>query len=88
MEVTHEYEYDSETQKLINGLQWQITFIIKRYESKINPKTAIELSRLSRPGYKKAMIKECKELIEPFQKRLEEIYLTSVPKVIIKMDKD
>lgn len=81
MKVTH--EYDVETQKLIDKLQEYIISIRTQYEFKLNPKTAIECSRVSRPGYKETIIKEYGEAIKPFQKRLEQIYLTSVPKIII-----
>lgn len=86
MEVIH--KYDSETQKLIDEIERIIATIGKEYESKLHPKTAKECVELSRPGYEKAIIKEYKERIKPYQKRLEEIYLTSVPKIIIKGHKE
>ncbi len=82
MEVIH--EYDSETQKLIDEIERTIVSIRQEYESKLHPKTAKECVKLSRPGYEKAIIKEYNKRIKPYQKRLEEIYLTSVPKIIIK----
>lgn len=81
MEIIH--KYDSITQKLINELQEHIAFIGKQYESKLHPETAKEYFKLSMPGYEEALIEEYKEAIKPFQKKLEEIYLTTVPKIII-----
>jgi len=84
VKITHEYDF--ETQKSINKVQEYITSIGKQYESKLQPKTATECLKLSRPGYEKAIIEEYREAIKPFQKMLEKIYLTSVPKIIIKKD--
>lgn len=77
-------EYDSETQKLIDEIKKTIVSIGKEYEYKLHPKTAKECVELSRPGYEKAIIQEYNERIKSYQKRLEEIYLTSAPKIIIK----
>ena len=81
------HEYDPETQKSINKLQEHITSIGKQYESKLHPNTAIECLKVSRPEYQKAIIKEYKEEIKPFQNILKQIYLTSVPNIIIKRNK-
>ena len=86
MEIIHEYDY--ETQKLIDETQKYITSITGQYESELNPKTAIECSKMSRPEYREIIIKEYREAIKPFQKRLEQIYLTSIPKIIIKTEKN
>ena len=82
MEIT--YEYNPETQKLIDEIEENIAYITKEYESILNPKTAKGYVEIARPGYRESIIFAYNERIKPYQKMLEEIHLTSVPKIIIK----
>lgn len=81
MEIIH--EYDSETQKTIDEIEKCIASIRQQYESKLYPKTAKECALIDKPNVE-AIIKEYNETIKPYQKMLEKIYLTSIPKIIIK----
>ena len=80
MEITH--EYDSETQKLIDKIEENIISIKKQYEAKFYPETATECLKAS--INEEVLMKEYREAIKPYQKMLEEIYLKSNPKIIIK----
>jgi translation initiation factor 2 alpha subunit (eIF-2alpha) len=82
--------YDSETQALIDFYNNQINEIAEEYNNKIGAdlQTATGISYLESHGGIERIREEFKLRLETYGEPLQNIYLTAVPKYIIKKDSD